>query len=189
MLKQTLTKKTIAEAMEVKYDLHPRTAYRFVSSFFDCIIKNLKEGNSIRLKNFTNLVVKYKKGGRPVRNITTGEELPMHDLVTVTNGHKDEDAVMINTSDLITAMQKEYSKMDACLARSLVNSIIDEMRRSTDLAYRVEIRGLGTFSSKLMPPRKSRNPKTGEEFIRGEKISKTYKVSKSLRRELTETLV
>lgn len=84
-------------------------------------------------------------------------------------------------SELIEAIalkQTQLSHKDIDLS---VKTILEQMAQSLESNERIEIRGFGSFSLHHRPPRKGRNPKTGESVELSEKYVPHFKPGKELR--------
>ncbi len=83
-------------------------------------------------------------------------------------------------SELIAALAKEthFTQQDAELA---VNTIFDSMAERLAEGGRVEIRGFGSFETRLRAERLGRNPKTGEKVQVEEKRVPAFKAGKGLK--------
>jgi integration host factor subunit beta len=71
----------------------------------------------------------------------------------------------------------------------LITAILDTIKKSLTEAgndaelfkRRIEIRGFGTFRLRHKNPRLARNPRTGEQFMIGDKWAPYFKPSKTLK--------
>lgn len=84
-------------------------------------------------------------------------------------------------SELIGAIslkQTQLSQKDIDLA---VKTILEQMTQALERGERIEIRGFGSFSLHYRPPRKGRNPKTGESVDLPDKYVPHFKAGKDLR--------
>ena len=84
-------------------------------------------------------------------------------------------------SELIEAIalkQTHLSQKDIDLA---IKTILEQMSQAMENGERIEIRGFGSFSLHYHPPRKGRNPKTGEPVELPEKQVPHFKPGKELR--------
>tara|TARA_Y100001960_G_C14118154_1_gene560839 strand:- start:122 stop:460 length:339 start_codon:yes stop_codon:yes gene_type:complete len=63
----------------------------------------------------------------------------------------------------------------------LVTTFFEEISKALSNGNRVELRGFGAFSVKERPPRKARNPRTGEPVEVSEKNVPFFKTGKELR--------
>ena len=64
------------------------------------------------------------------------------------------------------------------------NIILNEIKRALKRGDRVELRGFGSFSTKLQKARISRNPRTGEKVNTPAKKTIHFKMSKDLFKKL-----
>tara|TARA_B100001093_G_scaffold457476_1_gene469205 strand:- start:463 stop:756 length:294 start_codon:yes stop_codon:yes gene_type:complete len=83
-------------------------------------------------------------------------------------------------SDIEASLKKEFPNLNKLDISKAVNIIINSIIESVALDERVEIRGFGTFSKKLIRPRKFINPKTKKVSYLGETATMHFKPSKSL---------
>ena len=67
-----------------------------------------------------------------------------------------------------------------------VNHLIDYMSAALAQNERIEVRGFGSFSLHLRPPRNARNPKTGEWVYTQAKYTPHFKPGKELRERVNE---
>ena len=63
-------------------------------------------------------------------------------------------------SDIESSLRKEFPNLTKIQISEAVDIILDSIIESVALDEKVEIRGFGTFSKKLIRPRKFINPKT-----------------------------
>jgi integration host factor subunit beta len=68
----------------------------------------------------------------------------------------------------------------------IVNTVFDEIIAALASGDRVELRGFGTFSTKVRPARTGRNPRTGETVEVAEKSVPFFKMGKELRERLNK---
>lgn len=66
-------------------------------------------------------------------------------------------------------------------AEQAVQTVFLEIADALANRDRVELRGFGSFSVKIRPPREGRNPKTGEQVRVAEKMVPFFKAGKELR--------
>ena len=59
--------------------------------------------------------------------------------------------------------------------------LFESMAEALEGGHRIEIRGFGSFSLRFRPPRKARNPKTGEVVDTDGKYAPHFKPGKELR--------
>lgn len=70
------------------------------------------------------------------------------------------------------------------LAKIIVDTILNSIRRAIIRGERVEIRGFGSFSQRHYKAYVGRNPKTGEKVLVSPKRLPYFKASKELRETL-----
>ena len=83
-------------------------------------------------------------------------------------------------SDIEASLKKEFPNLSKSDIANAIDSISNVIINSIALDEKVEIRGFGTFSKKLIRPRKFTNPKTKEVSYLGETAIMHFKPSKSL---------
>ena len=83
-------------------------------------------------------------------------------------------------SDIETSLRKEFPNLTKSEITSAINVILESITEAVALDEKVEIRGFGTFSKKLIRPRRFTNPKTNEVSYLGETAIMHFKPSKSL---------
>ena len=83
-------------------------------------------------------------------------------------------------SDIEKSLQEEFPELNKSEISEAVDIILDSVTEAVALDERVEIRGFGTFSKKLIRPRKFVNPKTKKVSYLGETATMHFKPSKSL---------
>ena len=83
-------------------------------------------------------------------------------------------------SDIETSLRKEFPNLTKSEITSAINVILESITEAVALDEKVEIRGFGTFSKKLIRPRRFKNPKTKEVSYLGETAIMHFKPSKSL---------
>ncbi len=85
-----------------------------------------------------------------------------------------------NRSDIESSLKKEFPDLTKEEISEAINIILDSIIESVALDNKVEIRGFGTFSKKLIRPRKFINPKTKKVSYLGETATMHFKPSKAL---------
>ena len=85
-----------------------------------------------------------------------------------------------NRSDIELSLKNKFPELSKVEITSALNIIIDSITEAVALDEKVEIRGFGTFSKKVIRPRKFINPKTKKISFLGETSSIHFKPSKSL---------
>ena len=83
-------------------------------------------------------------------------------------------------SDIESSLRKEFPNLTKIQISEAVDIILDSIIESVALDEKVEIRGFGTFSKKLIRPRKFINPKTKKISFLGETATMHFKPSKKL---------
>lgn len=85
----------------------------------------------------------------------------------------------------ITDAQQGIQVRDVELA---VKMLVEHMAQVVTMGERIEIRGFGSFELHYRPPRRARNPKTGEQVALEGKYSVHFKPGKELREKVNEQL-
>ena len=83
-------------------------------------------------------------------------------------------------SDIESSLKKEFPNLKKQEISQAIDIILDSIIDSVALDDKVEIRGFGTFSKKLIRPRKFINPKTKKVSYLGETATMHFKPSKAL---------
>ncbi|WP_170566011.1 HU family DNA-binding protein [Ruegeria atlantica] len=84
-------------------------------------------------------------------------------------------------SELITAVYQELGQtIEKRAVRKAVNAIFEDIAAGLERGDRVEIRRFGSFEVKHYPPRKSRNPRTGETFDLGPSCLPRFRPGKTI---------
>ena len=83
-------------------------------------------------------------------------------------------------SDIESSLKKEFPNLTKQQVSQAIDIILDSIIDSVALDDKVEIRGFGTFSKKLIRPRKFVNPKTKKVSYLGETATMHFKPSKAL---------
>jgi len=85
----TLTKAELAELLFERLGLNKREAKDMVEAFFDLMVRQLVEGDDVKISGFGNFQIRTK-APRPGRNPRTGEEVPIdaRRVVTFHASHK-----------------------------------------------------------------------------------------------------
>ena len=90
----------------------------------------------------------------------------------------------ITKSELVKQLSKTYPNLLKKDLEKFFDVFIDEIKFALKNDERVELRGWGVFSIKNQKSKTSRNPKTGEKVIVGEKKGISFKMSKDLFSEI-----
>ena len=83
-------------------------------------------------------------------------------------------------SDIETSLIKEFPNLTKPKIAEAIDIILDSIAEAVALDEKIEIRGFGTFSKKVIRPRRFTNPKTKEVSYLGETAIMHFKPSKSL---------
>ena len=83
-------------------------------------------------------------------------------------------------SDIEASLKIEFPKLSKQEISAAIDIILDSITEAVALDEKVEIRGFGTFSKKLIRPRKFINPKTKKVSYLGETATMHFKPSKTL---------
>ena len=86
----------------------------------------------------------------------------------------------ITKSELVKQLSKTYPNLLKKDLEKFFDVFIDEIKLALKNDERVELRGWGVFSTKNQKSKTSRNPRTGEKVIVGEKKGINFKMSKDL---------
>ncbi len=87
----------------------------------------------------------------------------------------------VTKSELIEALAKHQPHLPLKDVELAVKCIIEKMNQALSSGERIEIRGFGSFSLHMRPPRVGRNPKTGESVKLAKKYVPHFKPGKELR--------
>ena len=87
-------------------------------------------------------------------------------------------------SDLIQQLASKFPQLTSSDAAVSVKTILDAISQQLCEGGRAEIRGVGTFSINVRPPRVGRNPKTGGKVMVPEKRVPHFKAGKELRQRV-----
>tara|TARA_B100001057_G_C22579776_1_gene844571 strand:- start:12 stop:305 length:294 start_codon:yes stop_codon:yes gene_type:complete len=83
-------------------------------------------------------------------------------------------------SDIEAYLKKDFPRLSKVELSSAIDIILESIVEAVALDEKVEIRGFGTFSKKLIRPRKYINPKTKDVSYLGETATMHFKPSKFL---------
>jgi len=87
----------------------------------------------------------------------------------------------VTKSELIEELARKQPHLALKDVELAVKCIIEKMNQALSSGERIEIRGFGSFSLHLRPPRVGRNPKTGESVTLSKKYVPHFKPGKELR--------
>ncbi len=85
-----------------------------------------------------------------------------------------------NRSDIEASLIKEFPNLTKLQISEAIDSILESIVEAVALDEKVEIRGFGTFSKKMIRPRKFINPKTKKISYLGETATIHFKPSNKL---------
>ena len=83
-------------------------------------------------------------------------------------------------SDIEASLKRDFPNLNKSEISESIDIIIETISEAVALDKKVEIRGFGTFSKKLIRPRKFTNPKTKKISYLGETSIMHFKPSKSI---------
>ena len=86
----------------------------------------------------------------------------------------------LTRSNIEASLKKQFPDLSNNEITEAIDIILESIVEAVALDGKVEIRGFGTFSKKLIRPRKFINPKTKEVSYLGETAVMHFKPSKSL---------
>lgn len=89
-------------------------------------------------------------------------------------------------SELINHIALKHDSLSFKDVELSVNHLIEYMSAALAEGERIEVRGFGSFSLHLRPPRNARNPKTGEWVFTEEKHTPHFKPGKELRERVNQ---
>ena len=84
-------------------------------------------------------------------------------------------------SELIQQLATQFPQLTLKDVELTVRTMLDEMSRTLSKGGRIEIRGFGSFGINHRPPRKGRNPKSGETVMVPAKYVPHFKAGKDMR--------
>jgi len=88
-------------------------------------------------------------------------------------------------SELIQQLATQFPQLTLKDVELTVRTMLDEMSRTLSKGGRIEIRGFGSFGINHRPPRKGRNPKSGETVMVPAKYVPHFKAGKDMRERVT----
>jgi integration host factor subunit beta len=87
-------------------------------------------------------------------------------------------------SELVHRVADKHTQLYQRDIEKIVNAILDEITSAMAQGDRVELRGFGTFASKIRPARVGRNPRTGAVVRVHQKVAPAFKAGKEMRERL-----
>ena len=96
---------------------------------------------------------------------------------------------MPNTTkhDLIADVS-QFTGLTQADTKIVVEELLETVASILESGKNIEIRGFGTFYTKVRKPRPARNPKTGEVVPLYKRVVPLFKYSSELKRKITESL-
>ena len=96
---------------------------------------------------------------------------------------------MANTTkhDIIASVAK-YTGLTQADTKIVVEELLQTIGNILEEGKSIEIRGFGTFYTKVRKPRPARNPKTGEVVPLLKRVVPLFKYSSELKRKVTQSL-
>jgi len=91
----------------------------------------------------------------------------------------------MNKSELIEELANR-SNLKLKVSETIVNMIIDNMKKALLNENRIELRGFGSFHIEYYKGYTGRNPKTGESIEVGKKRLPFFKVGKDLKERINQ---
>lgn len=97
---------------------------------------------------------------------------------------------MANTTkhDIIASVSK-FTGLTQADTKIVVEELLQTIGKILEEGKCIEIRGFGTFYTKVRKPRPARNPKTGEVVPLHKRVVPLFKYSGELKRKITHSLV
>ena len=90
-------------------------------------------------------------------------------------------------SELLERLFEEYPDLPETTLRRILDVFIDSIVEALEQGNRVELRGFGIFTPKLLKVKKGRNPQTGEEVDVPEKYRVRFTAGKKMNSKLNES--
>lgn len=92
----------------------------------------------------------------------------------------------LTRNDIISNVCEKHPAFIKSGAKTIINAALDALAEAIATGQHVEIRRLGVFSTKYRPPRKSRNPRTGESINVGHSRGVRFKMSRDIKTKLSK---
>jgi integration host factor subunit beta len=87
-------------------------------------------------------------------------------------------------SELVHRVAAKHIRLYQRDVEKIVNAILDEITSALARGDRVELRGFGTFASKIRSARVGRNPRTGAVVRVRQKVMPAFRAGKEMRERL-----
>ena len=91
-------------------------------------------------------------------------------------------------SELILKLQSKYPSLSSGDIEKIINLFFKKIFLGLSDNKKIEIRGFGTFSSKLNKEKYVRNPKTNERIFKDKSYKLHFKIGKTLHKRLNTSL-
>jgi integration host factor subunit beta len=91
-------------------------------------------------------------------------------------------------SELIERLEPKQPHLSARDVELAVKMLVTRMSSALATGERIEIRGFGSFTLRVRPPRVGRNPRTGEQIALEGKLFPHFRPGKVLRDRVTATV-
>ena len=92
----------------------------------------------------------------------------------------------MNKSDLLDFLSQKFAHLPSREVEKLLEKIISVFSESLSSNDRIEIRGFGSFSTKIRKQRIARNPRSGENVSVAEKKLVAFRSSKEMKKTINE---
>ncbi len=89
--------------------------------------------------------------------------------------------------DLVVGVAKQTG-LTQTDAKIVVEELIEAISRILESGRNIELRGFGTFYTKVRKPRPARNPKTGEIIPLDQRVVPLFKYSSSLKKRIADVI-
>lgn len=96
---------------------------------------------------------------------------------------------MANTTkhDLIASVSK-YTGLTQADTKVVIEEFLETIAQILEESKTIEVRGFGTFYTKVRKPRPARNPKTGEVVPLPKRVVPLFKYSSELKKKISQAL-
>ncbi len=96
---------------------------------------------------------------------------------------------MANTTkhDLVVSVSK-YTGLTQSDTKVVVEEFLETIAEYLKEFKTIEVRGFGTFHTKIRKPRPARNPKTGEEVPLPRRVVPLFKYSSELKKKISDSM-
>lgn len=97
---------------------------------------------------------------------------------------------MANTTkhDLIADVSR-YTGLTQADTKIVIEELLETIATTLEAGKNIEIRGFGTFYTKVRKPRPARNPKTGEVVPLLRRVVPLFKYSSELKKSIADSLL